>query len=106
MLMRVVNRLILALMISGGVWGVSAKNTNDPPVVITEDANTVTIDNGIVHATIKKANANLLSLRLHGLELLSQGQGYWNVYGRIPGQQNTQEQPGPSVTRVTQDPTQ
>lgn len=102
--MRVVNRFILALMISGGIWGVSAKNSNDRPVVITEDANTVTLDNGIIFATIKKANANLLSLRLHGLELLSQGQGYWNVYGKIPGQQNTQEKPGPSVTRVTQDP--
>jgi rhamnogalacturonan endolyase len=73
-------------------------------VVISEDADTVTLDNGIVVAAIKKANANLLSLKVRGVEFLSKGQGYWNVYGKIPGQANTQEKPGPSVLRVTQGP--
>ena len=83
---------------------VPAAAENAQPVAISEDADTVTLDNGIVVATVRKANANLLSLKVRGVEFLSKGQGYWNVYGKIPGQANTQEKPGPSVLRVTQDP--
>lgn len=74
------------------------------PVAVTEAADTVTIENGIVVATIKKLNANLVSLRVRGVEMLSAGQGYWNVYGKTPGLQSTQEKATPSVTRITQDP--
>jgi len=81
-----------------------AKSQATHPVTIEEDGDTVRLDNGIVAATIKKDNANLLSLKLHGLELISKGQGYWNVYGKTPGQKSTQDKPGPSVTRVTEDP--
>jgi len=73
-------------------------------VSIHQDADTVTLENGIVSAIIKKANANLLSLRVRGVDMVSKGQGYWNVYGNIPGQPKTQDKPGPSVTVITQDP--
>ena len=48
---------------------------------MSEDADTATLANGIVSATVKKANGNLLSLRFRGVELLSRGGGYWNIYG-------------------------
>jgi rhamnogalacturonan endolyase len=81
-----------------------AAAAQDAPVAIAQDAATITLDNGILRAVIKKENANLLSLRSQGLELISKGQGYWNVYGQIPGQPKTQDKPGPSVAVVTQDP--
>jgi rhamnogalacturonan endolyase len=103
--MKIIHRSLsrLALMLLFAIWNAPARS-QDTPVTVTEDANTVTLDNGVIKAVVKKANANLFSLQLRGLELLSQGQAYWNVYGKIPGQQNTQEKPGPSVTRLTEDP--
>ena len=78
----------------------------DPPapVVVIDDAATSTLANGVVSLTVNKANANLLSLRFRGTELMSRGGGYWNIYGKTPGQPNTQQKGTPSVFRVTQDP--
>jgi hypothetical protein len=53
---------------------------NGQSVVLSEDAETARLGNGIVWATIKKANGNLLSLRYRGTEMLSRGGGYWNIY--------------------------
>ena len=78
----------------------------DSPVVVTEDADTATLANGIVSATVKKANGNLLSLRFRGLELVSRGGGYWNIYGNTPGQPNTEKKGMPSVVRISQNPAQ
>ena len=79
----------------------AAAADNAQPVTISEDAETVTLDNGVVVAAIKKANANLLSLKVRGVEFISKGQGYWNVYGKIPGQASTQEKPGPAYKTAT-----
>ena len=69
---------------------------NGQSVVLSEDAETATLGNGIVWATVKKANGNLLSLRYRGMEMLSRG-GYWNIYGRIPGEaKNTELKPAPA----------
>ncbi len=78
---------------------------NGQPVVLSEDAETATLGNGIVWATVKKANGNLLSLRYRGMEMLSRGGGYWNIYGRIPGEaENTELKPAPATFRISQDP--
>lgn len=77
-----------------------------PPVALSEDANTATLANGLVSATIKKDNGNLLSLRYRGVELISRGGGYWNIYGNTPGQKFTELKPTPAVFRVSQNPAQ
>lgn len=78
----------------------------DPPVVVSEDTNTATLANGIVTATVNKANGNLLSLRFRSVEMLSRGGGYWNIYGSTPGQASTQEKGTPAVFRISQNPAQ
>ena len=75
-----------------------------PPVTIVDTGTTATISDGIVSLTVKKSNANLISMQYHGLDLLSHGGGYWNIYGAIPGQPNTQKLGQPYVYTVTQDP--
>lgn len=75
-----------------------------PPVVVTEDATTATLQNGIVSATINKANGNLLSLKHRGIETLSKGGGYWNIYGGIPGEKYTQEKGTPAEFHISQNP--
>jgi len=87
-------------------WATSALRAANPdsPVVVSEDAETATLDNGIVAAKVRKANGNLLSLRFHGLELISRGGGYWNIYGATPGQANTQEKGTPATFRISQNP--
>ena len=76
------------------------------PVTIREDDVTATLANGVVSVAVNKANGNLLSLRFRGEELLSRGGGYWNIYGKIPGQANTQQKGTPAVFRITHDPRQ
>ena len=85
---------------------VTRATAEDPPVVLSEGTNTVTLANGLVSATIKKDNGNLLSLRYRGVELISRGGGYWNVYGNLPGQKFTELKPTPAVFRVSQNPAQ
>lgn len=92
------------ILIIGLTTAALAAGQSAARVSVTEAADTVTLENGIVTATVKKANANLLSLRVRGIEMISSGQGYWNVYGKTPGHQSTQNKPGPATTRVSQDP--
>jgi rhamnogalacturonan endolyase len=94
---------VAAFFQPGGAIPLGAAETGSP-VTVREDADTATLDNGIVFAQVKKSNGNLLSLRFHGTELLSHGGAYWNLYGAIPGQPSTQEKGAPSTFRVTQDP--
>ena len=68
-----------------------------PAVALSQDADTAILANGIVSATVKKANGNLLSLQFHGMELLSRGGGYWNIYCSMPGQKSTELKPSPSI---------
>src|ERR1017187_9772207 len=92
--------LFLMLALSPGVIG-GPTNLDQPstnaPVVITDSGGTVTLENGIVSAKINKANGNLLSLQYRGVEMLSHGGGYWNIYGCIPGQPYTEKKGTPSV---------
>jgi len=99
-------RILIAasLGLSAAAVDLRAADSN-PPVVVTDDATTATLDNGIVSARVNKANGNLLSLRYRGVEALSHGGGYWNIYGNTPGQPKTERKPTPSAFRVSQDPT-
>jgi len=92
------------LLLACAVPGARAAD-RDAPVVLSEDADTATLANGIVSATVNKADAKLLSLRIRGVEMMSRGHGYWNIYGNTPGQAMTEQKPIPSVFRVSQDPT-
>jgi len=76
----------------------------DPPVVVTEGATTATLANGIVSATVNKDSGKLVSLRYLGVEMLSRGGAYWNIYGGTPGLAKTEQKGTPSVFRVGQDP--
>lgn len=78
----------------------------EPPVTVSEDADTATLANGRVSITIKKANGSLLSLKYRSLELLSRGGGYWNIYGNTPGQANTEQKGTPSAFCISQNPSQ
>ena len=92
------------LVMTGAARGVHAADPR-PAVILSQDAETATLANGILSATVKKTDGNLLSLQFHGLELLSRGGGYWNIYGSTPGQKSTELKPLPSVLRISQDPT-
>lgn len=105
--------IILSVVVSCAVIGILATGVQaaeqadmNPPVVVSEDADTAMLANGVIAATVKKANGNLLSLRFHGMELMSRGQGYWNIYGNIPGQNKTEQKPAPAIFRISQNPVQ
>jgi rhamnogalacturonan endolyase len=102
-----VNRLVLftGWLLAGVVTAQAAAADPNPPVLLSEDSDTATLANGIVSVTVRKANGNLLSVQFHGVELLSRGGGYWNIYGSTPGQKNTELKATPSVFRISQDPT-
>ena len=106
------NTITLQRFLIGGIFFMVCGCTAIPavdqnaPVVVSEDATTASLNNGIVSARINKANGNLLSLQYHGVEMLSRGGGYWNIYGAIPGQANTQQKGTPSVFRISQNPSQ
>ncbi len=76
----------------------------NPAVTIMEDSATATIANGLVSAIINKTNGNLLSLKERGVETLSKGGAYWNVYGNSPGQAMTEQKGTPAGFRISQDP--
>jgi rhamnogalacturonan endolyase len=100
-------RILIVGMLGMACIVAGARATDqDSPVVVSEDTNTATLANGIVSATIKKANGNLLSLRFRGVELMSRGGGYWNIFGNIPGQKYTDAKPAPAVFRISQNPAQ
>ncbi|HEY8748793.1 MAG TPA: polysaccharide lyase family protein [Tepidisphaeraceae bacterium] len=92
-----------ALFYSVCSMGVSA-SAADSGVTVTDAADSATLANGRVAVVINKLNGNMLSLKHDGVEMLSRGGGYWNIYGRTPGQPSTQQKGTPSVYRVTQDP--
>jgi rhamnogalacturonan endolyase len=104
------NVLTLRRILAGGVLSLLGLRAATlaaeplPPVTSRSDADTATLANGIVAFTVKKANGNLVSLQYRGLELLSRGGGYWNIYGSTPGQANTQEKGAPSVFTLSQNP--
>ena len=76
----------------------------DAPVILTETADTAVLADGIISATIKKSNGNLLSLRYRNTEYISRGGGYWNILGKIPDQKSTQDKGTPTVCRISQNP--
>jgi len=98
--------LILAVLFLTGTAARSRAADQGQPVVVREDAGTATLANGVISATVNKANGNLLSLQFCGLDLLSRGGGYWNCYGETSGQPKTEVKPGPSEFRISQDPKQ
>ncbi len=106
------NRKTLERILIGGILFMTCTGTvvhaadQNAPVVVSETATTATLDNGIVLAKVNKANGNLLSLQYHGIEMLSRGGGYWNIYGAIPGEANTQQKGTPSVFHISQNPAQ
>ena len=53
-----------------------AKVTVNPPVTLTDNGDSWTLDNGIVKMTVLKRNGNLSSLVYHGVEVLTRGE-YW-----------------------------
>ncbi len=65
---------------------VTAAAPADAPVTVSEQADTYTLANGLVMASIQKRSGVLSSLRYHGVELLASGQtggegGYWSSVG-------------------------
>lgn len=98
--------LIAGLLFGMGLLAAVQAAPKVPPVALSEDTATATLANGIVAATVRKADGNLLSLRLRGVELLSRGGGYWNIYGATPGQANTEKKGTPSVFTISQNPAQ
>jgi rhamnogalacturonan endolyase len=81
----------------------------DAPVVFTDSGDVVTMSNGIVSITVRKSNANMVSMVYKGMDLLHGGEAYWNVYGSTPTSGvpvKTQVKGTPSVLTLTQDPKQ
>jgi rhamnogalacturonan endolyase len=98
----------LLLFVTGGLVGRADAPAANPPVTITDGGETVTMDNGVLTMTIRKSDANLLSLLYKSNNLLHGGQAYWNVYGSTPTSGvavHTQTKGQPSVFTITQDPT-
>ena len=89
-------------------WAVVARaqpgDAKFPAVTLTEDARSFTLANRRLSVRIQKSNGNLVSLQFGGLELLSRGQGYWSVYGTVPGLGPTMKLPEPCQARVVRDP--
>jgi rhamnogalacturonan endolyase len=61
---------------AAGVAPVVAKPDVNAAVTVTDNGRAWTLDNGIVKATINKANGNMTSLLFHGIETMGAG-GYW-----------------------------
>jgi len=93
----------LGLLLIFCVLTLGAKAQNQP-VTLTQDAESATLENGIVIAKIKKSNGNLISLRYNGIDMLSKGGGYWNIYGYSKIKENTQEKGTSPVVTITHDP--
>ena len=92
-----------------GTPAASTESATKAPVVITDNGDTVTLENGLVSARIRKADADLTALQYKGLDLLAGGEAYWNVYGSTPNSDpkqvvKTQKKGTPSVLTITQDP--
>jgi rhamnogalacturonan endolyase len=70
----------LAVLAALMLLPVFLKAENHPPVAISEDENSFTLDNGIVTARIAKRSGDLTSLKYNSLEMLDAADrqaGYW-----------------------------
>ncbi|HEX2862194.1 MAG TPA: polysaccharide lyase family protein [Lacunisphaera sp.] len=67
--MKTLRRPLLAVLLLTA--GAAAGFAKVPPVTLTEDAETYTLDNGIVTARVAKASGDLVSLRYKELEMLA-----------------------------------
>ena len=65
---------------------VVAKPAVNAPVTVTDNGGTWTMDNGIVKATINKANSHVSALVYHGINIMGPG-GIWE---QTPGPQAAQ----------------
>ena len=63
-------KVLLIVSIVLGIHTLSAFSA-DPAVTLKQDADTYTLDNGIVTARVSKASGDLVSLRYKGLEMLA-----------------------------------
>ena len=68
-----------------------------------DQADSVTLENGVVSIKINKANANVLALEYKGMDLVD-GSGYWNVYGNTPDGPKTEKKSEALPLEITQDP--
>jgi rhamnogalacturonan endolyase len=73
------------------------------PVKVIDQADSVTLENGVVSIKINKLNANVIALQYKGLDLVD-GSGYWNVYGNTPGGAKTEKKSQAMPLDITQDP--
>ena len=64
-------KLFHYLLIAAAVFGALSCSPASPRVVLTEDAETYTMDNGIVRVRISKVTGDLVSFRYNGQELLA-----------------------------------
>ncbi len=92
------------LWLAGLSVSVQAAAVTDAPVTIVDEGETVTMANGVVAIKAKKADGNIISIQYKGLDMLSKGGGYFNIYGGTPGEKYQQNKGTPSVFSVTQDP--
>lgn len=80
--MRNLKSFLAALALVFSSSGVFA----DAPVIVREDADSFTLANGLVTASIEKRTGNLFSLKYQGKELMASGEGstggYWSSVGR------------------------
>ena len=77
---------------AGHVLPKAAKVTVNDPVTLTDNADSWTLDNGILKATLSKRNGNLTTLVYHGVSLLTHG----NCWEQMPS--------GTVTARVSIDP--
>jgi len=96
-----VSRVIVLIMYSMLTIKAIAQNQT---VAISQDAESATLENGIVVAKIKKANGNLISLKYNGIEMLSKGGAYWNIYGYSKPTEYTLDKGNQPTVTVTNDP--
>ncbi len=91
-LRRIISSTLLIATLGGpmlhaaGFAPVVAKTTVNAPVTVSEGADTWTLDNGIIKATINKGNTHIKSLIYHGVETMGPG-GIWE---QTPSGQVTQ----------------
>jgi rhamnogalacturonan endolyase len=79
--------LSLALGLSASTPAAAADSSEPVPVTISEQANLITLANGLITAQVAQRSGALVSLRYQGLELMAQNHGgstggYWSSVGR------------------------
>jgi rhamnogalacturonan endolyase len=100
--------ICIAQLVSG-LEPAKAQSPADAPVVITDNGDSVKMENGVVSLIVLKSNGNVSSMEYKGLNLMHGGEAYWNIYGSTPTTGvpvKTQVKGTPSVLTITQDPKQ